>query len=471
MRRLSLGLLIGAFIAAVSLVATTPASAADSVTVGGQSRALDGTNVARATNYLVKYTPAYGASTRTNQYGFEAEVRGGVVTKIADGVGNMAIPSDGFVLSGHGTSRTWLKTYAKVGVAVGDGSAPPPPPPPPPPPDDNSVTVGGQSRALDGTNVRRLSNYLVKYTPAYGGSTGTNAYGFEAEVRGGVVTKIADGVGNMAIPSDGFVLSGHGTSRTWLKANAKIGASVVSGSEEPPPPPPPPPGGSALLPDVGVRTLRNFTIVNTGGKKLLKFPVVTVNVGDGPLEINSARSSTSSSDWLGRQTVFNTDGSKTVLGATGAQFYWAGDGHTHWHIRDFDLYELYNPGGQQLKQGEKHGYCFEDNTSYRGWPGSSAHPNSPASPVYTPELSCGRNNPDATTILHGLSVGWADTYPATLPDQAIDITGLPDGNYTVKVTADWQNFWRETNESNQSASAVVKITGNTVQLVQANDGL
>jgi hypothetical protein len=91
--------------------------------------------------------------------------------------------------------------------------------------------------------------------------------------------------------------------------------------------------------------------------------------------------------------------------------------------------------------------------------------------VYAPALACGRDRPDATTIVHGLSVGWGDTYPATLPDQAIDVTGLPDGDYTVKVTADWQNLWQETNESNQSASALIRITGNSVALLTASDGL
>ena len=186
---------------------------------------------------------------------------------------------------------------------------------------------------LMGVVVAAVSNFRVKDTPARGATTGANPYGFEAEVRGGVVTRIRNGVGNMAIPSDGFVLSGHGTSRTWLRANAMIGARVVDASAPPPPPPP----GSALLPDIGVLTLGNF--------------------------------------------------------------------------------------------------------------------------------------PDATTILHGLSVGWGDTYPATLPDRAIDVTGLPDGNYTVKVTADWQNFWQEANESNQSATALIRITGNSVALLTASDGL
>ena len=73
--------------------------------------------------------------------------------------------------------------------------------------------------------------------------------------------------------------------------------------------------------------------------------------------------------------------------------------------------------------------------------------------------------------MHGLSVGWSDTYPTTLPDQGIDITGLPDGTYLVKVTADWQQLWEETDETNNAASATIRIEGDTVTLLSAPDGL
>ena len=36
----------------------------------------------------------------------------------------------------------------------------------------------------------------------------------------------------------------------------------------------------------------------------------------------------------------------------------------------------------------------------------------------------------------GLSVGWGDTYPLTLPDQYIDITAVTPGRYRLNVTAD-----------------------------------
>ena len=162
---------------------------------------------------------------------------------------------------------------------------------------------------------------------------------------GGKVTVVQDGVGNMAIPANGYVLSGHGTSRTWLKAHATVGAAVtLDGS-------PPPPGATALLPDVGIRTLRLFSIVNTGGKKLLKFPGVTANVGKGPLEVVAHRSSSTSTDWVATQHIYNTNGSKTNLPAPNLTFYYAGDGHNHWHMKDFDAYELFDPSGHKMRDG------------------------------------------------------------------------------------------------------------------------
>jgi hypothetical protein len=500
MKRLGAAVITALFVIAAALILTTQAaSAAGPVTVGGQQHAVDGVDVYRSSNYLVKYTPATGATTGTNAFGFEAKVVNGVVTEIADGVGNMSIPANGFVLSGHGTSRTWLKANARVGVTVTEGSTPPPPPPPPPggggtPETAARVTlsgpsIGSQTRTIDANNTRRLSNQLIRYTAAFGATTDTNAFGFEAAVLNGQITQIANGVGNMAIPSGGYVLSGHGTSATWLRTYARVGITArldTDGAEPPPPPPPPPPPGGGtgnpLYPDIRVHKLdrstsqdpsgrHGFLITTSGSQKLLKFPAITANVGAGPLEIRGTRSSTSAVDWVGRQVVRNDNGSTTTLPDSGASFYFAGDGHNHWHIRDFDRYELFNAAGTQLKLGEKHGFCFEDNTSRDStWSQQPAGP-APGSPVYANATSCGNGQPNATSIVHGLSVGWADTYPSSLPDQAIDITGLPDGEYVVKVTADWQGFWRETNESNNSASTRIRITGNTVTFVSTIDGL
>lgn len=198
------------------------------VTIGTKERAIDGINVIRLKDKLVLYTPAKGATTGTNQYGYEAAVSAaGVVTQVGS-AGNMAIPAGGSVLSGHGLSATWLKANAKLGVTVVFDT----PPPPPPPPSSveypkTLVTIGANSLAVTGVDKTRTAGALIVYTPDFGGSTGTNPYGFEATVVDGKVVKIENGVGNMPIPENGYVLSGHGTARTWLLANALVGNVVV----------------------------------------------------------------------------------------------------------------------------------------------------------------------------------------------------------------------------------------------------
>lgn len=237
------------------------------------------------------------------------------------------------------------------------------------------------------------------------------------------------------------------------------------------------PEGEALLPDLGAKKLTDcaaseqpcFSIVEAQGRRLLRFPMVTVNVGDGPVEIHGHRSSRSSRDWVATMTTHHSSGDKRSAPLSGVVFYWAGDGHNHWHIRDFDYYDVLDANGRVLRRGEKHGFCFEDNTTYRDWlQMPEEHPRVPRRPVYKHELSCGVERPNATSMVHGLSRGWADTYPTSLPDQNIDITGLPDGDYTVRVTVDGQRLVPEADESNNTATVRVRVAGNRVRVDAAS---
>jgi hypothetical protein len=199
------------------------------------------------------------------------------------------------------------------------------------------------------------------------------------------------------------------------------------------------------------------------GRKLLKFGVITLNAGAGPGEVVADRSATNAVDWRAYQSFYNADGH--LLGSVedpGVQFYFAGDGHNHWHVRDFDEYTLLDAAGTAVARAEKHGYCMQDNTTYDPMQG---HPGVPSAPVYTESTSCGKGLPNALSIIHGLSSGWGDTYPTRLPDQAIDVTGLPDGQYTVRVHADAVGAVRESNEANNTAQVRIQLTGNTVTVV------
>lgn len=202
----------------------------DLVIIGSKTHTINGVNAFRASGYLVLYTRVRGTNTGANPYGTEVAIVNGVVTKVETSVGNMAIPTGGVVLSGHGESGQWLRNWAPVGTAVtihGLDETPPPPPPPPIQFPKTEVIIGTNKRAVNGVNIFRDAGFLVVYTDDQGPTTGTNQYGYEAVVVNGVVTQVANGVSNMAIPADGYVLSGHGASRTWLQANAVVGAAVT----------------------------------------------------------------------------------------------------------------------------------------------------------------------------------------------------------------------------------------------------
>lgn len=191
--------------------------------------AMDGTqvtvtakNATRVANSMVLYTPDWGYRTGTNAYGTEiilaqtSEVQHYTVSGINSVLinpslsGNSAIPKKGLVLSGApGTQAQILASHFKVGDMV----------------TVNEPTTHTASFTATAINAVRGTNELIIYTPAFGVSTQTNAYGEELTVENGVVAQA--GGNNSSIPSDGFVLSGHGTAAAWLSANATIGNQVT----------------------------------------------------------------------------------------------------------------------------------------------------------------------------------------------------------------------------------------------------
>ena len=86
---------------------------------------------------------------------------------------------------------------------------------------DPTVTTNSEGKNMPGA---RGTNQLVIYTPAYGNSTGTNEYGYEAIVVGNTVVELSGA--NSPIPADGFVISGHGKAKNWINSSIKIGTKV-----------------------------------------------------------------------------------------------------------------------------------------------------------------------------------------------------------------------------------------------------
>lgn len=193
---------------------------------------------------------------------------------------------------------------------------------------------------------------------------------------------------------------------------------------------------SDALPDLGMARLEDFKIEKRpGGQRLLRFSSVVVNVGDGPFEVRGGRPDAGAPTMTTSQRIFDDAGGHRDV-PTGAAMYFGGDGHDHWHVRDLETFELTHLGrGSKAGTGAKHGFCFWDNQRY----------GSEGDPFYK---GCGASGDLAVTM--GLSTGWGDIYPSTLPDQYIDITGLPAGRYRLTATADADDWFTEADEANNS---------------------
>lgn len=211
-----------------------------------------------------------------------------------------------------------------------------------------------------------------------------------------------------------------------------------------------------LMPDLGMAQLRGFSVERTpAGQTRLRFTTIIINIGDAPFQV-WGHDRQADGEMLVDQQIKNGDGTWTS-NPTDYAMYFAGDGHNHWHLRDLETYELQNANATIKRTGEKHGFCFFDNKPF-----DLAMPNAPQSAMY-PTTGCG--TAAATSVTTGLSIGWGDKYGYKLPDQYIDITGLPSGQYTLTATADAQDGFTERCEGNNTTTTVLQISGTGVTIL------
>ena len=127
-----------------------------------------------------------------------------------------------------------------------------------------------------------------------------------------------------------------------------------------------------------------------GYRRLLRFDTVVMNGGDGDLVV----------------------GDRSDPNNPYAPFFEFAACHGHYHIKDFSEYQLLKLDRKTIAAvGHKQGFCFEDSFKY-GDKRSSGY-------------DCG---------FQGITSGWGDWYYKQLVGQWIDITGVPEGDYIVRLT-------------------------------------
>lgn len=81
-----------------------------------------------------------------------------------------------------------------------------------------SVTLGQETFDVTGVNRERKADDTVIYTPHFGPTTKTGGGGLELVIVKGIIISALDGLGNAAIPRNGYVISASGKFRQSLAA-------------------------------------------------------------------------------------------------------------------------------------------------------------------------------------------------------------------------------------------------------------
>ena len=201
-----------------------------------------------------------------------------------------------------------------------------------------------------------------------------------------------------------------------------------------------------LLPDMKMAPLYSPQFATTAnGHKKLRFGTIGWNVGDGALEVR-ARNRDNGEMLSIAQWIYRSDGTTYSVAKPQAQVFYKRDGHDHWHVERFMVVRLSPLPGTTaaVRRIRKIGYCLLDSMSM---PSGERPPNSSTFPVYG---NCGVRASRRITV--GISVGWGDNYPPDFAFQAIDVTGLPQGQYRLCGTVNPQGIWTEKNNNTANNS-------------------
>jgi Lysyl oxidase len=200
-------------------------------------------------------------------------------------------------------------------------------------------------------------------------------------------------------------------------------------------------GAIVLLPDLRMAQPYSLQVTTTEtGRKKLRFGTIAYNVGDGPIEVRAGDRDGREMNRV-RQWIYRSDGTGRAILKPDARVFYAGDGHDHWHVARFIVVHLTPKAGTSANQRRirKIGFCLLDSVAM---PEAQRPPNSSSNPAY---FNCGTSQ--NTKIRVGISVGFGDNYPPEFAFQAVDVTGLPAGDYRLCATVNPRGIWTEKNNN------------------------
>jgi hypothetical protein len=208
-----------------------------------------------------------------------------------------------------------------------------------------------------------------------------------------------------------------------------------------------------LPPDFDQRPPSDLAIQTSGGRYLLGFTSASDNLGPGPFSVVASRPGKAVPTMRAVQRVrIAGGGARTYPGIGNLRFVIAPP-HEHWHLLDFQRYELRRASDHALLvRDRKSGFCLADHWGHIQGP----VPGKPRAPVFT--SNCAQHEPRALAVSEGTSVGYTDRYPAFFHGQNLDITHVRPGDYVLVHRTNPKLRVRELRYENNAASVLIRLS-------------
>jgi hypothetical protein len=288
------------------------------------------------------------------------------------------------------------------------------------------------------TDIPSSSQVLYGTSPSYGQSTGVD--GTQVINHAQTVSGLTPGTTyHFAVQSTG---ASSNTSTSADSTFVTLAASIT-------------------LPDMQLKVPTSATSIGTNsttGHRQLQFTHITWDAGTGPFEIDPTYSSQTGMASF-RQAIYKS----TQPGAWSyaqsvpvvAPGIFNAPSDYNFPLTRFTLNAVNSNGsvGPVVATSPKTDYCITADTYVGGVPNT---PNSTFIPI--------SNCTDPTKPL-GWSVGWGDQYDQTDAGQPIDLTGVPDGTYTLVASVDPLHVLTESDRTNNVTQTKLQISGNTVAVL------
>ena len=210
--------------------------------------------------------------------------------------------------------------------------------------------------------------------------------------------------------------------------------------------------------------------------RCLRFTSGPINLGVGPFDMRFSFTEDNLSgamDPIGKGPMFQmlhfADGSTQLRRAGTYSFHYT---HAHFHddhVLDYQLFRFDPAHPRKLVKagaGTKSGFC-PANQLFGDW--RSFTQLAPDDVLGSGDSGAG-NCQSFTDGLLGLSPGWGDVYRWQRPGQYVEFGTNGDGRYVVRATVDIENQILETSDADNSAYALVQVTGDRVQLLERGQG-